>query len=98
MIKVYFNKYQFLDGEEKGVKNLDGALHADVKYVASTNNKIVVGESQEDKEDWQVFSANLKAYMGYFDAIMLEREPEEKKAEYKESTKLLEENFLVVQR
>lgn len=98
MIKVYFNKYQFLEGEAKGLKNRDNELCADVKYVESTNNKIIVGESEEDKKDWEIFSSNMKEYLQYFEGVILERVEEEKKKEYEDNNSLLEENFVVIQR
>ena len=102
MIKVFYNKYQFTEGEDKGKKNLekDGAklLHTDVQYVASTNNKIVVGESDEDKKDWEKFSASMKEFMQYFEEVMLERVEDDKKSSYADNAKLIEENFVVIQK
>lgn len=102
MIKVFYNKYQFTEGEDKGKMNLekDGkkVLHEDVKYVASTNNKIVVGESEEDKQDWEKFSASMKEFMQYFEGVLLERVEEGKKSSYAENTKLIEDNFVVIQK
>lgn len=98
MIKVYYNKYQFLEGEEKGVKNIDGELLADVSYVPSTNNKIVIGDSEEDKKDWEKFSASLKAYLTYFEEVLMVRLDEEQKNTFKEGTRLLEDNFVIIHR
>lgn len=102
MIKIFYNKYQFIEGEDKGKKNLekDGVklLHTDVEYVPGTNNKIVVGASEEDKEDWEKFSASMKEFMQYFEDVMMERVQEDKRAVYADNAKLIEENFVVVQK
>lgn len=99
MIKVYYNKYQFQKGEEEGKKSVPGCtLHGEVKYVPGTNNKIVVGPEEEDKEDWNVFSGAMREYMEYFHNELLTRVEENKKASYAEGNALLEDNFIVVQK
>lgn len=102
MIKIFYNKYQFTEGEGKGKTNLekDGVmlLHTDVEYVPGTNNKIVVGASEEDKEDWEKFSVSMKEFMQYFEDVLMERVQEDKKASYADNAKLIEENFVVVQK
>lgn len=102
MIKIFYNKYQFTEGEGKGKTNLekDGVmlLHTDVEYVPGTNNKIVVGASEEDKADWEKFSASMKEFMKYFEDVLMERVQEDKRASYADNAKLIEENFVVVQK
>ncbi|MBQ3783839.1 MAG: hypothetical protein IIT46_04695 [Lachnospiraceae bacterium] len=96
MIKVYYNKYQFQKGEEEGKKTVAGyELKGEVEYVPSTNNKIVVGASEDDKADWEVFQKALKEYLEYFLKELLSRADEQEKAD---ENKLLLDHFIIVQK
>ena len=85
-MKIYFNKEQFPETASKCYVNPRHSLHSCIEYIPSDENKVVVGPSEAEQEDFEMFWDELGVHVSYLTMAILDSYGEYYRA-------LLEESF-----
>lgn len=97
-MKIFFNTIQFPKAlEECSVNDEMMKLNKDIKYIPSNFNKVIIGDNEADKEDWQTVCDNWDVFIGYFIDTIQENIHEDDENVYMDMTcmDLFEMEFII---